>query len=320
MISGIFVVIANAWMNAPRGFTLRDGVPTDIDPLAAMATPAAFPQALHMTLAAYAATGFAVAGIHAFFLRRDARLAFHRRALGIALIVGVPAALLQPLSGDISAKFVAEFQPVKLAAMEGQFVTERGAPLRIGGWPNEGRRETRFAIEIPKALSILAFGDADAEVRGLNAVPRDEWPPVLITHVAFQVMVALGSYLVLVSLWIVWCRIRKRSISEQRRLLAAIVIATPMGFIATEAGWVVTEVGRQPWIVQGVFRTADAVTTMPGLVVPFLLFTLLYIFLGVIVAYLLYAQIAKSPTARERRRRVTPSAVPATDPLPSEGG
>ena len=314
MASGVFVVIANAWMNAPRGFTLRDGVPVDIDPIAAMMTPAAFPQTLHMTLAAYAATGFAVAGIHAILLRRDARVAFHRKALGIALAIAVPASLLQPVSGDISARFVAKYQPVKLAAMEGQFLTERGAPLRIGGWPDEEGGVTRFALEVPGALSLLAFGDADAVVQGLDAVPREDWPPVAITHVAFQVMVGLGSYMALVSLWIVWRVARRRPVADRRPLLLAIALATPMGFIATEAGWVVTEVGRQPWIVQGVLRTADAVTPMPGLIVPFTLFTLLYLFLGVIVAYLMYAQIAKSPTTRGRGRRATPRALPGADP------
>ena len=299
-VSGIFVVIANAWMNAPRGFVLKDGVPADIDPLLAMTTPAAFPQTLHMTLAAYAATGFAVAGIHAWLLRRTPHATFHRKALGIALLVAVPASLLQPLSGDIAAKAVARLQPAKLAAMEGQFTTERGAPLRVGGWPDEAAAETRWAIEIPKALSILAFADPNAEVQGLDRVPRSDWPPVAIVHVGFQVMVGLGSYMALVALGVLWCRWRRRELALQRTLLGAIVLASPMGFIATEAGWVVTEVGRQPWVVQGVLRTADAVTPMPGLIVPFLLFTLLYLFLGVIVVYLLKRQIATAPGTAHR--------------------
>ena len=191
-ISGIFVVIANAWMNTPRGFTLVDGKFTNIDPIAAMMTPAAFPQMLHMTLAAYAATGFAVAGIHAAMLLRDPRNAFHRHALAIALLVGAPAALVQPLSGDISARYVAQQQPAKLAAMEGQFETMRGAPLRIGGIPSETERRTKYALEIPHGLSFLATHDFDAEIKGLNDFPRDEWPPVAIVHVAFQIMVALG--------------------------------------------------------------------------------------------------------------------------------
>lgn len=316
-LSGIFVVIANAWMNAPRGFVLREGVSVEIDPLLAMTTPAAFPQALHMTLAAYAGTGFAVAGIHAWFLRRGTAARFHRTALGIALRVAIPAALLQPLSGDLSAKAVATLQPAKLAAMEGQFTTERGAPLRIGGWPDEAAGETRWALEIPGALSILAFGDPNAEVQGLDRVPREDWPPVAVVHVAFQVMVGLGSYMALVSLWALWARWRRRDLARERALLAALVVATPMGFIATEAGWVVTEVGRQPWIVQGVLRTADAVTPMPGLIVPFLGFTALYCFLGGIVAYLLARQFSVVPTGGTPSRHTPPGGAGA---IPSSAG
>jgi cytochrome d ubiquinol oxidase subunit I len=290
-LSGVFVVIANAWMNTPAGFRLVDGRPVDIDPLAAMLTPAAFPQTLHMTLAAYASTGLAVAGIHAWLLRRDPSSKFHRAALRIGLLVGAPAALLQPVSGDISARYVARWQPAKLAAMEGQFATERGAPLRIGGWPDVERRETRFALEIPYGLSLLAFHDPGAEVKGLEEFPRDEWPPVPIVHVAFQVMVALGSVMALVSAWGLWALWRRRDLATQRTLLGALVLAAPMGIIATEAGWTVTEVGRQPWIVYGIMRTSEAVTPMPGLVVPFALFTLLYVFLGVVTALLLYRQI-----------------------------
>ena len=301
-VSGIFVVIANAWMNAPVGFDVVDGRPVNIDPLRAMLTPAAFSQTLHMTLAAYAATGLAVAGIHALLLLRDPLDRFHRIALGVALWVGAPAAVLQPVSGDISAKFVAEYQPVKLAAMEGQFATERGAPLRIGGWPDEARGETRWALEVPYALSVLAFGSPSAEVKGLNAFPREDWPPVAVVHVAFQVMVALGTYMAAVSLWAAWLAWRKRELAHERWLLRALVLAAPMGFIAIEAGWTVTEVGRQPWIIYGVMRTAEAVTPMPGLVVPFVTFTLLYVFLGVIVVWLLYRQILSTPGAIERRR------------------
>jgi cytochrome d ubiquinol oxidase subunit I len=184
-LSGVFVVIANAWMNAPTGFRWVEGRAVDVDPIAAMMSPAALPQVLHMTLAAYAGTGLAVAGIHALPLLRHPRNAFHRRALAIALLVGAPAAVLQPVSGDLSARFVAHWQPAKLAAMEGQFRTERGAPLRIGGWPDEAAAETRYAVEIPRALSFLAFEDFTAEVKGLEAFPREHWPPVAFVHVAF---------------------------------------------------------------------------------------------------------------------------------------
>ena len=294
-LSGIFVVIANAWMNTPRGFTLVDGRFTNIDPIKAMMTPAAFPQTLHMTLAAYAATGFAVAGIHAFMLLRDPRNAFHRRALAVALVLGAPAALVQPISGDISARYVARQQPVKLAAMEAHFETMKGAPLHIGGIPSVSERRTNYAITIPHGLSLLAFHELNAEVKGLDAFPQDLWPNVAVVHFAFDVMVGLGTFLALLSAVILIFRWRKRDIVSHRWLLAAVAIAAPMGFICIEAGWTVTEVGRQPWVIYGILKTADAVTPMPGLIVPFLSFTVLYIFLGIIVAYLLYLQVLKSP-------------------------
>ncbi|GAC1683108.1 MAG: cytochrome ubiquinol oxidase subunit I [Gemmatimonadaceae bacterium] len=297
VVAGLCVILANAWMNSPTGFRLVNGVPVDIDPIAAMMSPAAFPEALHMTVAAFAATGMGVAGIHAFMLLRDSANAFHRRALHIALVVGIPATLAQPLTGDITARFVAKFQPTKLAAMEGQFTTQRGAPLRLGGFADVARHETRYALEIPRLLSVLATHDPDAEIRGLDSFPREDWPPVLVVHLAFQVMVVLGTIAALVALWAAMLAVRRREIAERRRLLWALVVVAPMGIAAIEAGWVVTEVGRQPWIVFGIMRTARAVTPMPGLVVPFLGFTALYVMLSVLVSYLVWRQVLRSPTA-----------------------
>ncbi|PYP55352.1 MAG: cytochrome ubiquinol oxidase subunit I, partial [Gemmatimonadetes bacterium] len=308
--SGIFVVIANAWMNAPTGFQLVAGRAVNVDPVAAMASSAALPQALHMTLAAYAATGFAVAGIHAFFLLKDPANAFHRRALEIALIVGGPAAVLQPISGDIAARHLARHQPVKLAAAEALFRTEQGAPLSLGGWPDVARRETRFALEIPRGLSLLAFHDPNARVQGLDAVPQDDWPSVPAVHLSFQLMVALGTYMALVAAWAGWLAWRGTDLAHHRWLMRALALGAPMGFIAVEAGWMVTELGRQPWVIYGVLRTRDAVTPMPGLVVPFLTFTLLYCFLGVIVCWLLYRQILRSPAVPEWRGFYMPRGAP----------
>jgi cytochrome d ubiquinol oxidase subunit I len=304
--SGIFVVTANSWMNAPRGFDMMGGSVVNVDPIAAMMNPMMFQQVLHMTLAAYTATGFAVAGIHAFLLLFDPQNAFHRRALSVALVLGVPAAILQPISGDISGRSVARNQPAKLAAMESHFETRAAAPLIVGGWPDVDAGEVRYAIKIPYGLSLLAFHDPNAVVRGLNEFPREDWPPVAIVHAAFQVMVALGTYLALLSLWIAWMALRRRDPASNRLLLWSIAAAAPMGFIAIEAGWTVTEVGRQPWIVYGVLRTADAVTPMPGLIVPFLLFTLLYCFLGVVVVWLLYRQILRSPGSTKWSRVYRP--------------
>ncbi|MFL5403300.1 MAG: cytochrome ubiquinol oxidase subunit I [Gemmatimonadales bacterium] len=300
--SGIFVVLANSWMNTPAGFELVQGQAINVDPIAAMLNSAAFQQTLHMTLAAYAATGFAVAGIHAFLLLFDRENAFHRRALSVALVLGAPAAVLQPISGDISARQVARTQPVKLAAAEAHFETQAGAPLILGGWPNPETGRTRFAIEIPYGLSLLAFHDPEAVVKGLKDFPRTNWPNVRIVHAAFQIMVALGTYLALVSLWAAWVVFKRKDVTANRRLLQAITLGGPMGFLAIEAGWTVTEVGRQPWIIYDVLRTADAVTPMPGLIVPFLLFTLLYCFLGIIVVWLLYRQIIRSPRSSEWTR------------------
>jgi cytochrome d ubiquinol oxidase subunit I len=293
--SAVFVVLVNAWMNTPTGFTLdATGGFATIDPVAAMRSPAAFQQALHMLLASYAATGLAVAGVHAWMLLRGAARDFHRRALTLALLVGTPAAVLQPLSGDVSARVVADTQPVKLAALEGQWETERGAPLRIGGLPDAAREETRWALEIPYGLSLLAFHDPGAEVKGLRAVPRADRPPVAVVHFAFQTMVALGSAMALVALWAGWSAWRGREIAEHRLLLRALVVVAPFGFLATEAGWIVTEVGRQPWVVQGVMRTASAVTPMPGLVVPMLVFTCLYLGLGAIVVTLVASLVRET--------------------------
>jgi len=298
-LSGIFVVIANAWMNTPTGFELVAGRAVNVDPLGAMANPAALPQAVHMTLAAYAATGLGVAGIHASLLLKHPANAFNRRALVIALLVGGPAAVLQPVSGDFAARHVARYQPTKLAAAEALFETKAPAPLVIGGWPDMRTRTTPGAIEIPYGLSLLAFHDPRAQVKGLDVVPREEWPNVPIVHLAFQLMVALGTYMALVVLWAAWLGWRGKDLVHDQWLMRALALATPMGFIATEAGWVVTEIGRQPWVIYGVLKTADAVTPMPGLIVPFLTFTLLYCFLAVIVGWLLYRQIIRSPQVTE---------------------
>lgn len=294
-LSGIFVVTANAWMNTPAGFELVNGRVVNIDPFAAMFNPAAFTQTLHMTIAAFQAVGFAVAAIHAFMLLRDPLNLFHRRAFAIALTVGAVMAIIQPFAGDLSAKQVAEYQPIKLAAMEGQWETERGAPLRLGGWPDQAAEETRYALEIPYVLSFLAYADPTAEVTGLKAFPAEDRPPVAITHLAFQIMVGAGLAMMsagLVGAWLAW---RYRRLPDSRWYLWLVVCCGPLGFMAIEAGWVVTEVGRQPWIIYNVMRTAEAVTPMPGLVVPFTTFTILYIFLAIVVVYLLRRQVFASP-------------------------
>ncbi|MBA2251319.1 MAG: cytochrome ubiquinol oxidase subunit I [Nitrospirales bacterium] len=290
--SAIAVVIANAWMNSPIGFELVDGRPTQIDPIAAMRNPHAADEAIHMVLAAFAATGFVVAGIHSYLLLRDRANVFHRRALEIALVVGGVTAVLQPLSGDVLARTLAHHQPAKLAAFEALFRTQEGAPFLIGGLPDADRQEVRYGIEIPYVLSLLLYHDPHATVAGLDTIPRENWPPVATVHVAFQLMVASGFIMAGLALWAGWRWWRGQGLQHETVLLRALVLASPLGFLAIESGWVVTEVGRQPWIIYGVMRTSDAVTPMPGLWVPMITFTLLYGVLGLVVVWLLKRHIA----------------------------
>lgn len=291
LASGILVVAANAWMNSPAGFEFKDGRYFNIDPIKAMFNDAWFSQALHMTIAAFVATGFAVAGVHAWMILKQKDIVFHIRAFRIAAIFATVAALLQPLSGDISAKDVARRQPAKLAAMEAHFETSAGAPLIIGGIPDEQNKKVDYAVELPGMLSFLAHGKRDAVVTGLDKIPEEDRPPVTVTHYAFQVMVGLGVFMVLISLLYYFVLFRKKSWKDKRWLLRLFVLATPMGFLAVEAGWTVTEVGRQPWIINGVMRTKDAVTPMPGIVWSFYLFTSVYVSLSVIVVFMLYRQV-----------------------------
>ncbi len=292
--SAVFVVMVNAFMNTPAGITLANGRIASVDPIAGMMNPSSFQQVVHMLLASYAATGLAVAGIHAAILLKRRDVAFHRYAMSIALTIGGPAAILQPISGDISARQVAQWQPIKLAALEGQFETEKGAPLRLGGIPDEAVAKTKYALEIPYGLSLLAFHDPKAEVKGLDAVGREFWPPVIPVHFAFQLMAGLGTAMALVGVWVAFVVVRKRDVANSRILLKALAIVAPFGFIATEAGWPVTEVGRQPWVIQGILRTSDAVTPMPGLIVPMITFTTLYIGLGIIVIVLVRSLVRET--------------------------
>jgi cytochrome d ubiquinol oxidase subunit I len=263
--SASFVVTANAWMNAPRGFTMRDGVVIDVDPIAAMTGPTAAVQIVHMLLAAYMVTGFLVAAFYACVLWNKPTCLYSRRAMLLALWMGTLASFPQGLAGDWAAKTVARTQPIKLAAMEGQFKTETGAPLRIGGWPDTTTRETNYDIEIPYALSILAYGDPHATVQGLDDFPRENQPPVVVVHIAFQIMVGLGTLLMALGGWTILSWWMKWHPADNRWVLLAIIASGPATVLAMEAGWVVTEVGRQPWIAHNVMRTKDAASQIPGL-------------------------------------------------------
>jgi cytochrome bd ubiquinol oxidase subunit I len=283
LASAVFVTAVNAWMNDPIGFRHTGA----LDPLAAFKAQSFVSQALHMSLAAYASVSLAALGIHAWALLHAPRSAFHQRAFSLCLAVVCVTAPLQILSGDLSAKHIAKEQPLKLAAAESLFETRSAAPLALLGWPNVTERRLESALEIPWALSVLATGDPKGKVMGLDQAPREEWPPVGVVHTSFQVMVLLGLAMVGFAAGGAWLWWRKRPPWTHRGYLSAATLMAPAGLIALEAGWIVTEVGRQPWIIFGMMRTRDAVTPIPGLGWHLAGFTFLYAALGVVVLLLL---------------------------------
>jgi cytochrome d ubiquinol oxidase subunit I len=295
VISGILVVSANAWMNSPSGFDYINGQYTNIDPIKAMFNSSWFPEALHMTLAAFMATGFAVAGIHALMIAQKRNIKFHTKAFKIAIVFGAIAAILQPFSGDFSAKNAAKKQPAKLAAMESYFHTQPYSPLVVGGIPDTAAKKVKYGIEIPGLLSFLVNDNFKQPVNALDKIPVQNQPPIAVTHIAFEIMIAIGSVMMLIGILYFIALLKKRSWLNKRWFLNLFILSTPFGFIAVEAGWTVTEVGRQPWIIQGVMRTSDAVTPMPGIHYSFYLFTAVYFTLSVAVIFLLSRQIKMVP-------------------------
>jgi cytochrome d ubiquinol oxidase subunit I len=302
VLSAVFVTFVNGWMNTPTGFDIVAGKFENIHPFAAMLNPAGIPESIHMVLAAYTAAGFATAGIHGWLLLRRGRNRFDEVAIGIALLVGGTAVLLQSVSGDALARMVASYQPMKLASLEGQFQTEAGAPLRIGGLPFPAERETKYALEIPHGLSLLAFHTPDAVIKGLDAEPERDWPNVRMVHISFQIMVGCGGLLSLFAVAAGWLSWKRRPLSDHTRFLKALVLVSPLGFVALEAGWMVTELGRQPWIIYHLMRTMDAVTSMPNVTITLLVMTVVYVILGIIVVWLLSRHVIAAPETTQLER------------------
>jgi cytochrome d ubiquinol oxidase subunit I len=283
--SAFFVVTANAWMQQPAGFDVENGRVVAVDPVAAMFNPATPTQTVHMILAAFMVAGFGMASVYAAALLRGRRDRYH--TLGFLLPFAV-AAVFTPVQigvGDWAAHFVADNQPVKLATMEGIFETQRGAPLHLGGVVIDN--EMRYAVEIPGGLSLLAHFDPNAEIVGLNEIPEDQRPPVNLVHLAFQAMVGAGFGLLALSAWLGLAWRRHKALPRSVWFLRAASVSGVLAVLALEAGWVVTEVGRQPWIVYGVLRTSDAVNPAPGLLYGFLLVAAVYAVLTVATIYVL---------------------------------
>ena len=234
VLSAVFVVLANAWMNAPAGFDVVNGQPVNINPIAAMLNPASLHETTHMVLAAYTATAFLVAGIHAFFLLRDPQSVFHRASCSIALLVACVSIPLQMVSGDFAGEEVAKLQPTKLGAMEAHYQTSKGAPLVIGGIPNDATGTVNYALPIPFGLSLLVGHNPETEVVGLEHFPRDQWPNVRLVHWSFDIMVGTGSVMLAVAAWVAWIWWRTRRLPDNKWLLRALVCCAPLGFIAAE--------------------------------------------------------------------------------------
>lgn len=306
LLSGIFVTAVNAWMNTPRGVMLGDDGHLHSTSLwEAFFTPAFPTQAFHMVIAAFSSVSLAVYGLHAYQLYKKRQPEFQKAAMNVALPCLLISSMLQIFSGDLSAKHIAEYQPAKLAAAEGLFETEIGAPLLIGGIPLVDEEKTILAIEIPKMLSVMAFGDPDASVRGLSSFPKNERPPIVIVHLAFQVMVGIGSWMIILAAYSAYRRFRYQDFGPPWLLILA-ALSTPLGMIALESGWIVTEVGRQPWIVHGLMRTADAVTPAGNLTMSLTVAILVYGFLGIVVAQMLRRYVRNAnqelPTSTKENR------------------
>ncbi|WP_182524693.1 cytochrome ubiquinol oxidase subunit I [Nocardioides dongkuii] len=263
-IFGAFCVIAvNAWMNVPVGFDVVDGRVTNIDPWAVLLNPGAFFQFLHMWIAAYMVVGFLIASVYAVGMLKGRRDRRHRLGFTLPFVFASLATIVQPVVGHLLGGRLAETQPAKLAAFELATETESPSPLVIGGFLIDG--EVRWALEIPYLGSLFARNSFTKGVQGLDTIPVEDQPPVNITHWAFQSMVGIGTLLVLVVVLYWFARWRGRDLLDHRLFLRFISISGVLAVIAMEAGWIATEVGRQPWIVYGVMRTSEGAGSNSGL-------------------------------------------------------
>jgi len=303
------VISVNAWMNHPGGFALRAGKVVDINPLRALfANGYLWSELMHMYIAAYMVTGFLVAGAYAFGRLRGHWGRYERTALAIPLTIACLAAPVQVLVGDWVARDVAVDQPVKLAAIEGLYNTTRGAPEHLLGWYTD--RQVKYGIEIPHMLSLLAFHSWNAKVKGLDTVPANQRPPVNVVRVAFQTMVGIGTMLALLGLVYLVIRIRRRGPPTSAWFYRAVVLAGPLATVALVAGWVATEVGRQPWVVYHVMLTSQAVTGANGIPVGYGTLALIYVGVVAATAWIL-RRLARAPLKSSSPTASEPAISPA---------
>jgi cytochrome d ubiquinol oxidase subunit I len=287
------VIAVNGWMNHPTGFVLSHGRAVDVHPLEALFANSYFwHELVHMYLAGYMVTGFLVAGAYAFARLRGRWSRYERTALAIPLTLAVLASLAQIFVGDWNGREVAATQPIKLAALEGLGQTTKGAPIHVLGWYSNGKVE--YGIPIPRLLSLLAFHSPTATVEGLDTVPVADRPPVNVVRVAFQSMVGIGSLLALLAVVTLAVRVRRQRLPESVWFYRSLLAAGPLALVALICGWIVTEVGRQPWVVYKVMRTSQAVTGADGIPVGYATLALVYLGLALAVAWIL-RRLAEAP-------------------------
>jgi cytochrome d ubiquinol oxidase subunit I len=295
MTGSLMVISVNGWMQHPSGFALRSGHAVDVHPVDALFGNWFFwHELVHMYLAGYIVTGFLVAGAYAFARLRGRWGRYERTALAIPLTIAALASPAQVLVGDWAAREVAVAQPTKLAALEGVPKTTRGAPEHLLGWYADGR--VKYGVGIPKLLSFLAYHDPNARVQGLDAVPPDRRPPVNVVRVAFQLMVGIGTLLALLGVVFLAVRVRRRRLPESRWYYWALALAGPLSLVALIAGWVTTEVGRQPWVVYEVMLTRQAVTGASGIPVGYSTLVAVYLLLAGATVWVL-RRLARAPLA-----------------------
>ena len=303
-ISGVtsawFVTSANSWMNSPAGFQIVHGRVTGIDPFQAMLNPSTPYETTHMILACYVATGFGTAAVYATGMLRGKRNDYHRKGLLLGMALGVVAIPLQIVSGDLNARFLETSQPPKYAAMEGVLQSGNGKPLYIGGIVDQQTGQVYYAIEIPHGESLISHFDLNSYTRGLDSFPADERPDAAIVHLSFDGMVgsAFFAQFAGAAFWLLYFR-RKRTVPEKKWLLWVITLAGPLSFVAIELGWMVTEEGRQPWVIYGWLLTKDAANPAQWINVSFFIFSFIYLVLGAtLIIFLL--RLARQPKPEQQ--------------------
>jgi cytochrome bd ubiquinol oxidase subunit I len=293
-LGSLMVISVNAWMNHPSGFKLHGGKVIDARPLKALlGNSYLWHELIHMYIAGYIVTGFLVAGAYAIQKLRTGRWTrYETTAFAVPLTIAALASPVQVVVGDWAARDVATNQPVKLAAIEGLYRTTKGAPEHLLGWYTDN--QVKYGIEIPHLLSLLAFHNPDATVKGLDTVPANDRPPVNVVRFAFQTMVGIGTLLAILGVFFVAVRWRRGRLPTTRWFYLATAAAGPLSLVALISGWVTTEVGRQPWVVYDVMRTSRAVTGAPGLPVGYAALVLAYLGVAAAVAWIL-RRLASQP-------------------------